>query len=153
MFAVRKDLLGSRAINSLADLGPSEVVSDEIPRHPASTIKILIWNRIKAERDRRIDQSGYKVALKWFHSDHKSRCQQLGLVLLGANVPAGLQWKTMDGSFVLMSQQLAAQILVAMIGSDQAIFAAAEAHRAKMEDSADPDSYDLSTNWPTGFGG
>jgi hypothetical protein len=73
--------------------------------------------------------------------------------LLGANIPDGLQWKTMDGSFVTMTQALAQQILAAGAASDQAIFAAAEAHKAAMEASEDPASYDYSTGWPATFAG
>ena len=111
-----------------------------------------IWEKIKAERDRRTEQGGYKAGTKWFHSDQKSRSQQLGLVLIGANIPANLQWKTMDGSFVTMTQTLAQQVLAAAAASDQAIFAAAEAHRQAMEASADPAAYDFSTGWPKVFG-
>jgi hypothetical protein len=114
--------------------------------------KTQIWFAIKAERDRRTQNGGYKVGQKWFHSDQFSRGQQLGLVLLGANFPAGLQWKTMDGSFVTMTQALAGQILAAGAASDSATFAVAEAHRAAMEASQDPASYDFSTGWPAIFG-
>lgn len=108
--------------------------------------------QIKAERDRRTDNGGYKVGTKWFHSDQKSRSQQLGLVLLGANIPVGLQWKTMDGSFVTMTQQLAGQIIAAGAASDQAIFATAETHKAAMEASQDHSAYDFSAGWPKVFG-
>lgn len=111
-----------------------------------------IWEKIKAERDRRTEQGGYQAAGKWFHSDQKSSSQQLGLVLLGANIPANLQWKTMDGSFVTMTQTLAQQVLAAAAASDHAVFAAAETHRAAMEASADPASYDYSGGWPKIYG-
>lgn len=114
--------------------------------------KAIKRNAIKTERDRRTENGGYKVGTKWFHSDQPSRSQQLGLVLLGANIPANLQWKTMDGSFVTMTQQLAGQVLAAAAASDQAIFATAEAHRQAMEASADPAAYDFSTGWPKVFG-
>lgn len=123
------------------------------PTTPLSEIKERAWSVIKAERDHRTQTGGYKVGEKWFHSDQFSRGQQLGLVLLGANIPAGLQWKTMDGSFVTMTQQLVGQILAAGAASDQAIFAAAEAHKAAMEASADPESYDFSGGWPATFQG
>lgn len=122
------------------------------PAQNLDEVKTAKWEAIKAERDRRTDQGGYKVGTKWFHSDKKSRSQQLGLVLLGANIPAGLQWKTMDGSFVTMTQQLAGQILAAGAASDQAIFAAAETNKAAMEAGADPASYDFSDGWPKVFG-
>lgn len=111
-----------------------------------------IWQLIKNERDRRAEQGGYKVGVKWFHSDQKSRSQQLGLVLLGPNIPANLKWKTMDGTFVDMTPTLAGQVLAAGAASDQAIFAVAEAHKAAMEASANPSAYDFSGGWPKGFG-
>jgi hypothetical protein len=123
-----------------------------VPIPTPDEAKASMWEAIKAERDRRTDQGGYKVGTKWFHSDQRSRSQQLGLVLLGANIPAGLQWKTMDGSFVAMTQTLAGQILAAGAASDQAIFAVAETHKAAMEASADPASYDFSAGWPKSFG-
>lgn len=123
-----------------------------VPVPTTEEIKASVWDRIKYERDCRTENGGYKVGDKWFHSDQKSRSQQLGLVLLGASIPAGLQWKTMDGSFVTMTQQLAGQVLAAAAASDQAIFAAAEAHRQAMEASADPSAYDFSTGWPKVFG-
>ena len=58
----------------------------------------------------------------------------------------------MDGSFVTMTPTLAQHLLGAAAASDQAIFAAAETHKAAMEASADPASYDFSGGWPSAFG-
>lgn len=131
------------------------IAAGNIPTPAQSTAEANAakWDAIKAERDRRTDQGGYKVGTKWYHSDQKSRSQQLGLVLLGANIPANLQWKTLDGSFITMTQTLAQQLLGAAAASDQAIFTAAETHKAAMEASADPASYNFSTGWPKGYGG
>jgi len=108
---------------------------------------------IKAERDRRTQAGGYKVAGKWFHSDTFSRTQQMGLVMLGANIPAGTPWRTMDGSTVTMTQTLAGQIFGAAAASDIAIFAAAEAHIAALQESPDPGAYDYrSAGWPKIYG-
>lgn len=112
----------------------------------------IAWNRIKTERDRRIQQGGYKVGTKWYHSDTFSRTQQMGLVMLGANIPANTPWKTMDGSFVIMTQTLAGQIFAAAAASDIAIFTAAEAHRTAMEASQDPASYNFASGWPSIYG-
>lgn len=112
---------------------------------------VQVWERIKADRDRR-KAGGVKVGAKWFHSDDGSRIQQMGLVMMGASIPAGLQWKTMDGSFITMTQTLASQVFQAVAASDQAIFAVAEQHRVAMEASADPASYDYSTGWPKIYG-
>lgn len=111
-----------------------------------------VWSLIKAERDRRIRTGGFKVGEVWFHSDPKSRSQQQALFLLSSNLPDGLQWKTMDGSFVAMTTQLAQMLLAAAMASDIAIFEAAEAHRSAMETSVDPSAYDFSAGWPLMFG-
>jgi hypothetical protein len=113
--------------------------------------KATAWGAIKAERDRR-KAGGVKVGAKWFHSDDASRIQQLALVMMGAGLPAGLQWKTMDGSFITMTPALAQQVFTGQAASDQTIFAVAEGHRVAMEASADPAAYDHSTGWPKVFG-
>lgn len=114
--------------------------------------KESLWEDIKAKRDALTQTSGYQVAGKWYHSDTFSRTQQLGLVLMGSNIPAGLQWKTMDGSYVEMTATLAQQVFAAAAASDIAIFAAAEVHRAAL-DTADLQTYDVNTGWPVGFVG
>lgn len=112
------------------------------------------WEAIKWERDRRKLEGGYLVAGKWYHSDAFSRIQQLGLVLLGANIPAGLQWKTLDGSFVTMTQQLAGQIFAAAAILDAALFKAAEVARKELEalPLEEQSSYDMSKiPWPASY--
>jgi hypothetical protein len=111
-----------------------------------------MWERIKAERNRRIESGGYQVDGNWFHSDIKSRSQQLGLVIVGDKIQTDLQWKTMNGSFVTMSHSLAQRIVEAAGLSDQAIFARAESHKAAMEANGEPASYDYSGGWPPMFG-
>lgn len=113
-----------------------------------SAVKAKKREAINVERDRRMGNGGYKIGGKWFHSDQKSRSQQLDLVLLGDNISNGLQWKTMDGSFVTMTKELAQQIHVAKAASDQAIFSVAEIHKAALESSAEPESYNFSSGWP-----
>lgn len=121
----------------------------ELP--PIEQRRAVVWEAIKAERDRRAAM-GVKVGAHWFHSDQKSRTQQLGLVLLGQNIPAGLQWKTLTFTgqpvFVEMTPSLALGIVMSTAGSDTAIFAAAELHRMTMEASPAPQDYDFSTGWP-----
>jgi hypothetical protein len=126
---------------------------------PAQTLghaRAQRWEEIKAMRDHLSDAGGYKVAVagvdKWFHSDAKSKTQQLGLFIMGAAVPA-VQWKTMDGSFVAMSQALAAQIFQAAAAQDQAIFAVAEQHKAAMEAAEEPEAYDFTAGWPATYPG
>lgn len=123
----------------------------QAPIVDVNSLKSSHWESIKAERDRRIQTGGYLAAGKWFHSDTFSRTQQMGLVMMGAGIPANLQWKTMDGSFVTMTQTLAAQIFAAAAASDAALFARAEQIKADME--ADPVNFNLSAQtWPMMFG-
>lgn len=113
------------------------------------------WEEIKAMRDQRKVEGGYKVAVggvdKWFHSDIFSRTQQIGLTMMGANVPP-VPWKTMDGTFVTMSQALAGQIFMAAAASDMNLFAFAEALIAQVNASDRPHEYDITAGWPPVFG-
>lgn len=147
-YAVRKDGKGWRAVNGINDVNADEDFRETMPENTPDQIKAEIWERIKEKRDFLTKNGGYKVGNKWYHSDEFSRTQQLGLVLLGANIPAGTKWKTMDGSFVNMTQTLAGQILSAAAASDLAFFQAAELHKAAMEASTDPENYDFSSGWP-----
>lgn len=122
---------------------------------PPKATAAQVWEAIKAKRDQ-CNAGGVKVKVgavnKWFHSDDASRIQQMGLVMMGAGIPADLQWKTMDGSFVTMTQAVAGAVFAAAAASDQAVFAVAEGHRVAMEASADPAAYDFSAGWPKIYG-
>lgn len=124
------------------------------PELPDKTIAIKAanWETIKAERDRRTQAGGYQVDGKWFHSDTFSRTQQMALVMMGANIPTGLQWKTMDGSFVTMTQTLANQVFTAGAASDATLFSRAEEIKA-IADAA-PENFNLADHaWPLNFYG
>lgn len=154
-YAIRNDGQGWRAINGPEDVGANETYSEAQPTSTIDKIKSRQWDAIKAERDRR-KIGGVKVKVgtvdKWFHSDDASRIQQMALVMIGASIPADLQWKTMDGSFVAMTQTVAGNVFAAAAASDQAIFAVAEGHRVAMEASVDPAAYDYSGGWPKIYG-
>lgn len=115
-----------------------------------NNIKIKMWENIKNYRDFK-KEDGVFVSNKWFHTDTYSRTQQLGLILLGTNIPVGLQWKTMDGSFITMDQTLINQIFSSIASSDINIFTVAETHRSNMLASSNPQNYDFSANWPTTY--
>lgn len=133
-----------------ADDAAAQAIVDAFDR--AAIARVEKWEAIKAERDRRTLHGGYRVAGKWFHSDAFSRSQQIGMVMLGASLPAGLQWKTMDGSFVTMTPTLAQQVFGAAAASDALIFGAAEAKRASLEASTTPWDYDVQAGWPPMYG-
>lgn len=117
---------------------------------PLPEAKARKWEAIKAERDRR-KEAGYMVAGHRYHSDQSSRIQQLGLVIMGASIPAGLQWKTVDNGFVAMTQTLAQQIFSATANNDATLHAVAEMKKAALYaliDLADVESYDVAAGWP-----
>lgn len=118
---------------------------------PLDQVLPSINSQIKAHRDNLIQTGGAKVGADWFHSDTHSKTQQIGLVMLGAAIPAGLKWKTMSGDFVALTQLLASQIFAAQVAQEQGIFAAAEGHMTAL--SALPDveqiaAYDWKAGWP-----
>lgn len=141
------------------------------PPPPVQTlgeVKTLVWEQIKIQRDRR-KSGGFKVKIggvdKWFHSDLDSRIQHLGLkdkardLLASGGLLAGkltvlgqpVRWKTMDGSFVEISAQIAFDIVAAAGDLDAQLFTTAEQHRVVMEASANPEVYDYSTGWPLSY--
>lgn len=117
---------------------------------PREQLNALVWSQIKARREQ-VKSGGVKVGDKWFHSDADSRVQQMGLVMMGDSIPANMQWKTMDGSFVIMTRRLAAEIFQAVAMLDMHVFAAAEKHRAAMAEAENPFEYDFSTGWPASY--
>lgn len=117
------------------------------PQEVHAAALALASQRIKADRDRR-KIAGTPVGEHAFHSDPDSRIQQIGLVMMGAALPAGIQWKTIGGAFVEMTPQLAGQIFQATASRDVALFAAAEAHIAAAAASDDPLAYDSTAGWP-----
>ncbi|MDQ8022191.1 MAG: DUF4376 domain-containing protein [Moraxellaceae bacterium] len=123
------------------------------------------WQAIQAERDRRKIAGGIHVGVLWFHSDEGSRIQYLGLkdrardmVAAGGAMADTIQildqsvrWKTMDGTFVPMTAQLAFDVVSAVGVFDALLFAVAEEHHAAMKAAADPLAYDFTGNWPDAF--
>lgn len=130
---------------------PQEQTAEQL-----ASIKAAKWETIKSIRDRKVQQGGYKVTVngtaKWFHSDTFSRTQQMGLVMFGAACPS-VPWKTMDGSYVIMSQTLAGQIFTAAATQDQLLFSKAEALKVLVDASSTPDTVDIVTGWPETYMG
>lgn len=124
--------------------GTSRLATDDEIRAAKSA---TVAEAIKSERDRR-KSLGCTVGPHRFHSDDPSRIQQLGLVMMGAAMPAGIKWKTMDGSFADMTPTLAGQIFQAQAARDMALFAVCEQHVAEAALAADPLTYDYSAGWP-----
>jgi hypothetical protein len=112
-------------------------------RKSDETIAAARWEAIKIIRDDLLQFGGCLVGDKWFHTDVYSKQQQMALTMLGANLPPGLMWKTMDGSFIEMTQPLVAAIFSAQVQREQAIFAIAEAKRG--------DNTPIADGWPARY--
>lgn len=171
---VKRNIVGGKITATFANLQPGiteEWLDDDAAELSPVVVDIkdVVWQAIKVERNRRKTR-GFKVNVdgvnKWFHSDSDSRIQHLGLkdrardmlatgaVMTDKITVQGLdmEWKTMDGSFVDVSVQVAFDIVSAVGDFDAQLFAVAERHKALMKDSVDPGSYDYSGGWPLSFG-
>lgn len=104
---------------------------------------------IKSERDRR-KFNGVKVGTKWIHTDTYSRTQWMGMVMMGAGIPA-IDWTTMDGTSVTTSQALAGQVFQGTAQLDAQLFGYAKALITQVEAAADPASVDITVGWPATF--
>lgn len=148
-------------------VGSVQITDQEaaILQTPPNPTPAEMWERIKAERDRRMSL-GAKVAIgaqaHWFHTDTKSRIQHLGLKDAARDTLASggtmsspvsisgqqIQWKCMGGMFVPMTVQVVFDLVEADKQLDAALHLRAEQHKALMEASPEPWNYDYSTGWP-----
>lgn len=133
------------------ETGDSLPSKDVLDSSVIGLVRDIVWSTVQSRRDLR-KQGGVKIGNYWFHSDDTSRIQQIGLVMFGANMPVGIQWKTMTGDFVTMTPTLAMQIFTGIATSDVVVFGIAEAHRQAIMSSADPGNYDYTTGWPPVYG-
>lgn len=131
---------------------------EEILQKELQVAKLIMWENIKAERDRR-KYSGVKVGDHWFHSDPDSRTQQIALVMLGDSIPPNIQWKTLTPGNGLenivtipMTKELAKNIFSAVLVSDTTLHYIADIHRNNVMNSEDPNNYNYLTGWPKCFG-
>lgn len=130
-----------------------DVVSNPDYYIDLTPIRAKIWEDIKEYRDHLVQTGGYKVNPHWYHSDTFSRTQQMGLVMMGAGMPAGILWKTLDNGYIPMTPTLAGQIFIAAATQDSALFAKALEHKAAIDASSDPLSYDWTLDWPENYKG
>lgn len=139
-------------------VGGAWVVLPEYPKAPLLQRQTAAWERIKHERDRR-KFAGVKVGTDWFHCDTDSRGQwermvnrvntqglvdSAGYTIGGQPVP----WKTMTGSFVVLTAGKIRAVVDAVELQEAMIFGRAETHRLAMEASSTPENYDISSGWP-----
>jgi hypothetical protein len=115
------------------------------------------WSSIKAERDRRRFDGGVKVGVNWFLSNQVAIGEYNTLLAISNGMPDETilrsGWRTMkDGVIVDMTVGLVKQILTAGVAHVAAIDDASQAHKAALEASGAPETYDYSTGWPLIYG-
>ena len=148
------DDAGYKAYVDWVKAGNEPTVSNESTKEIAQKD---VWEAIKALWDYK-KYSGVKVGDNWFHSDTDSRIQQIALNDLGDAIPEGLMWKilTVKGGLyaateIAMTAELAHQIFVNTVLSDNALYRVAQEHREAMLLVDDPHSYDYTVGWPQTF--
>lgn len=99
--------------------------------------------KLQQFRDDLTDNGGCLVQGKWFHTDTKSKQQQMALTMMGASLPTGLQWKTMDGTFIEMTQALATELFAAQVSREATIFFVCESKKS--------DTTPLNEGWPARY--
>ena len=130
----------------------AEIDARKAPEAP-EVIKARVWEEIKKYRDNLVENGGCKVGAHWYHSDVISRTRYIGLMMLGASIPAGLEWKTMENGYVPITQTWVQQVFGALFAQDGALMDAGKTHRAAMEASNDPANYDYKIGWPETYTG
>jgi hypothetical protein len=113
-------------------------------------LRAILWAAIKTKRQA-VLEGGVQAAGRWFHSDLFSRTQWLALLVQGQSLPAGIQWKCMDNTFVELTPTLVLQVAGAMMAKEQTAFIWAETLKAQVNAAADPYSIDLDAGWPASY--
>ena len=133
---------------------------DPDPNYTIDAVRASVWQKIKEQRDSR-KSGGVFVDSQWIHTDDSSRIQWLGIKDTARdNITAGgkmtdviqmmgqnLMWKTLDNTFVAVTNQLAFDVVAATKNLDAILFAQAETKRAAVYAMTDPASYDTTTGW------
>lgn len=75
----------------------------------------------------------------------------LAAVGAGVPLPGGFTWRTADNDDVPLGRRELLELVAAMLGHVQAIYARAWALKAQIDTSAAPEIIDLREGWPTPF--
>jgi hypothetical protein len=98
------------------------------------------WSKLKQKRDEITENGGCLVQGKWFHTDTKSKQQQMALKEMGQELPINVMWKTMDGTFIQMTPALAQELFLAQVMREMQIFGICETKRL--------DDTPINDGWP-----
>lgn len=108
-----------------------------------------IWELIKERRLQAVTSGVYVESVdKWFHTDTVSVTTYstiAGMIALDNYEP--LQWKTMDNTWLLLTEPLFKELQTAISAKTNANYAIAEQHKATMLKVPNPLEYDYSEGW------
>lgn len=109
----------------------------------------LMWEQIKERRLQAVTSGVYVESVdKWFHTDTVSVTTYstiAGMIALDNYEP--VQWKTMDNTWLLLTEPLFKELQTAMSQKTNANYAVAEQHKAAMLLADNPLEYDYSQGW------
>jgi len=139
-------------MNVLLELGFDAQTAQTLLQPPLAEVKATKAAAIRQHRDA-LTEDHIVIDGKHYHSDPKSRIQQMGLAKLAAAnaIPPGLQWMTKNAGLVTMTNDIALQFEPVTLAHDMALFAAAQAHIDALEalESAQAvQDYDFTDGWP-----
>jgi len=141
------------SLDMLLELGFDAKQAQTLLLPPLDDVKAAKTAAIRKHRDA-LTEDHIVIDGKHYHSDPKSRIQQMGLARLAAtnDIPPGLQWMTKNAGLVTMTNAIALQFEPVTLAHDMALFAAAQAHIDAVEalDTVQAvQDYDFSGGWPT----
>jgi hypothetical protein len=108
------------------------------------------WARIQEKRDACFE-GGVKRGGLWYQTDVASRIRWLAFAGMKANLPADINWRTMDGTLILLTQTLVGNIVDDINAKDIAAINNAEALKVLVDASPAPKSVDITTGWPNNY--
>ena len=131
------------------DLAKTWVIDDELFQARLETQQDLMWERIKERRLHAITSGVYITSVdKNFHTDTISVTTYstvAGMIALDNYTP--IQWKTMDNTWVLLTEALFKELQTSMSNKTSANYMVAEQHKVNMLLLENPLEYDYTTNW------
>lgn len=113
----------------------------------------LVWEGIKNMRAYKNSLGFYVPSVdKWFHSDQAAinNYQVIGLSIVMKTFKPE-KWKTMDGSWVEMTEELFGDVMSAMNEHGVYNFKIAELHYENVKKSDEPLNYDYKTGWKPNY--
>lgn len=129
----------------------SIIIDDALVAAKKEREQARAWENIKTFRQEKMTGGVYVPSVdKHLHTDETSSIQyaQIGTAI-SLGMFQSLNWKTIEGDFIEMTEAVFRELQAVMIQKTQANYARAEYHKYMMMQSDNPLDYDYSTGWAT----